>query len=159
MAFLFGGMILYARTSLICFIPTSRARRKDARSVVSVTFIFVAALLTALNVFDNIAKHAGAGTLVPITGFANAMVSPAIEFKTEGFVTGVGAKCSSLPARSSFMVFPPLFCTVLFYTSSAYFNRRRASLPKDKERIHFSFFKSPPSSLCRRCRKKERKAR
>ena len=48
--------------------------------------------MTGLNVYDNIAKHAGAGTLVPITGFANAMASPAIEFKTEGFVLGVGAK-------------------------------------------------------------------
>ena len=54
--------------------------------------ILLAAILTACKVFDNIAKHAGAGTLVPITGFANAVVAPAIEFKTEGYVLGVGAK-------------------------------------------------------------------
>ena len=56
------------------------------------TLIFAAALLTGLRLFDKIAKHAGAGTLVPITGFANAVVSPAIEFKQEGFILGVGAK-------------------------------------------------------------------
>ena len=60
--------------------------------LVPVTLIFFAALLTGFKVFDNIAKHAGAGTLVPITGFANAVVSPAIEFKREGWVLGLGAK-------------------------------------------------------------------
>ena len=92
MAFLFGGMICTLGQALFALYQQAGLDEKDARSVVSVTLIFIAALLTALNVFDNIAKHAGAGTLVPITGFANAMVSPAIEFKTEGFVTGVGAK-------------------------------------------------------------------
>lgn len=62
------------------------------KMLVPVSLIFLAALLTGLKVFDNIAKFAGAGTLVPITGFANAVVSPAIEFKSEGFVLGVGAK-------------------------------------------------------------------
>lgn len=56
------------------------------------TLVFIAALLTGLKLFDKIAKHAGAGTLVPITGFANAIVSPAIEFKSEGQVLGLGAK-------------------------------------------------------------------
>ena len=56
------------------------------------TLIFLAVLLTALGVFDKIAKFAGAGTLVPITGFANSMSAAAIEFKTEGFIAGVGAK-------------------------------------------------------------------
>jgi stage V sporulation protein AC len=58
----------------------------------SVTLIFEAAILTGFGIFDKIAKRAGAGTLVPITGFANAVVSPAIEFKREGFILGVGAK-------------------------------------------------------------------
>ncbi len=62
------------------------------KMLVPVSLIFLAALLTGLKVFDNIAKFAGAGTLVPITGFANAVVSPAIEFKNEGFILGVGAK-------------------------------------------------------------------
>ncbi len=66
------------------------------KMLVPVTLIFIAALLTGLKVFDNIAKVAGAGTLVPITGFANAVVSPSIEFKKEGFVLGVGAKMFSI---------------------------------------------------------------
>ena len=66
--------------------------RDDAGTGVSVTLILVSALLTGLGCFDQLAKHAGAGTLVPITGFANAMVSPALEFKSEGLVTGTAAK-------------------------------------------------------------------
>ena len=62
------------------------------KMLVPVTLIFIAALLTGIGVFDKIARHAGAGTLVPITGFANAVVSPAIEFKNEGYILGVGAK-------------------------------------------------------------------
>ena len=65
--------------------------QKQVKMAVPVTLIFLAALLTGLKLFDKIAKRAGAGTLVPITGFANAVVSPAIEFKSEGFVLGVGA--------------------------------------------------------------------
>ena len=65
---------------------------ENVKALVPVTLIFLAALLTGLNVFDNIAKYAGAGTLVPITGFANAVVSPALDTKAEGFILGVGAK-------------------------------------------------------------------
>ena len=64
----------------------------QARVGVSISLIFLSALLTTLGLYDNLAKHAGAGMLVPITGFANSMVSPALEFKSEGFVTGLGAK-------------------------------------------------------------------
>ena len=64
----------------------------QAGTAVSITLVFIAALLTGLGLFDNLAKRAGAGTLVPITGFANAMVSPALEFRSEGLITGVGAK-------------------------------------------------------------------
>ncbi len=66
------------------------------KMLVPSTLIFIAALLTGFRIFDNIAKHAGAGTLVPITGFSNAVVSPAIEFKNEGYVMGVGAKIFSI---------------------------------------------------------------
>lgn len=66
--------------------------QKEARLVGSIALIFLSILLTGLNVYDNIAKHAGAGTLVPITGFANAVAAPAIEFKTEGLVLGLAAK-------------------------------------------------------------------
>ena len=65
---------------------------KVVKMAVPVSIIFIAALLTGLGVFDKIARKAGAGTLVPITGFANAVVSPAIEFKNEGYILGVGAK-------------------------------------------------------------------
>ena len=64
---------------------------KVVKGLVPCTLIFIAALLTGLKFFHKIAKHAGAGTLVPITGFSNAMVSPAIEFKNEGWVLGLGA--------------------------------------------------------------------
>ena len=64
----------------------------QAGAAVSITLILAAALLTGLGYFDKLAKHAGAGTLVPITGFANAMVSPALEFKSEGLITGTAAK-------------------------------------------------------------------
>ena len=65
---------------------------KDARCFTSISLIFLSALFTALSWYDNIAKFAGAGSLVPITGFANSVVSPAIEFKSEGHITGIGAK-------------------------------------------------------------------
>ena len=65
---------------------------KDARTLVSITLILLSAVLTAFGVYDNIAKFGGAGTLVPITGFANSMVSPAIEFKAEGYIIGLGGK-------------------------------------------------------------------
>ena len=64
----------------------------NARAWTSITLIFIGVLLTALKVYDSIAKHAGAGTLVPITGFANSVASPAIEFKSEGYILGLGAK-------------------------------------------------------------------
>ena len=65
---------------------------KNARAAVSITLIGIAALLTAFKVYDNIAKIAGAGTLVPITGFSNSVVSPAMEFKSEGYILGLSAK-------------------------------------------------------------------
>lgn len=69
---------------------------KSVKTAVPVTLIFIASLLTGIGIFDKIAKHAGAGTIVPITGFSNAVTSPAIEFKSEGFVLGVGAKMFSI---------------------------------------------------------------
>ena len=66
--------------------------QEQAGTAVSVTLVLAAALLTGLGLFDKVAKRAGAGTLVPITGFANAMVSPALEFKSEGLITGTAAK-------------------------------------------------------------------
>ena len=91
-AFLVGGLICVLGQGihdLALLIPLSD---RDASTVSSITLIFLTALLTGLGVFDQIASFAGAGTVVPITGFANSVVSPAMEYRPEGFVLGVGAK-------------------------------------------------------------------
>ena len=95
-AFLVGGLLCAAGEIVILLIGNAGLEEKDARLAGSLSLIFLSVLLTGLNVYDNIAKHAGAGTLVPITGFANSMASPAMEFKSEGFVLGVGAKMFSI---------------------------------------------------------------
>ncbi|MBQ4119461.1 MAG: stage V sporulation protein AC [Clostridia bacterium] len=92
-AFLVGGLICTLGQLLLELYSTCLALDEErAKVLVTVSLIYLSALLTALKLFSKIAKFAGAGTLVPITGFANAVVSPAIEFKAEGFVLGVGAK-------------------------------------------------------------------
>ncbi len=92
LAFFVGGSICTLGQILGNIYKATGLTEEIAKPLVSMTLIFLAVFLTALGVFDRIAKFAGAGTLVPITGFANAVASPAIEFKTEGFVLGVGAK-------------------------------------------------------------------
>ena len=91
-AFLTGGGICTLGQVLVNLYQTLGLNKDDAGAAASMTLIFLAALLTGLGWFDDLAKRAGAGTLVPITGFANAMVSPALEFKSEGLVTGSTAK-------------------------------------------------------------------
>ena len=91
-AFVIGGLICTVGQGLLNLYKKAGLTVEDAGSAVSMTLIFAAALLTGLGLFDKLAKRAGAGTLVPITGFANAMVPPALEFKSEGFITGTGAK-------------------------------------------------------------------
>ena len=91
-AFLVGGAICTAGQGLSNLYQSWGLDKERAGTAVSVTLILAAALLTGLGLFDKLAKHAGAGTLVPITGFANAVVSPALEFKSEGLVTGTAAK-------------------------------------------------------------------
>lgn len=91
-AYLVGGFICVIGQLLTEVYTYLELDEKVVKMAVPVSIIFIAALLTGLKLFDKIAKRAGAGTLVPITGFANAVVSPAIEFKTEGFVLGLGAK-------------------------------------------------------------------
>mgnify|MGYP004572799203 FL=1 len=96
MAFLFGGGLCLLAELIFEWGRLGGMEEKAARGLCSVSLIFLSVLLTGLQVYDNIAKIAGAGTLVPITGFANAMASPAVEFKTEGFVLGMGAKLFSI---------------------------------------------------------------
>ncbi|MBR2387681.1 MAG: stage V sporulation protein AC [Clostridia bacterium] len=92
-AFLIGGTIcLIGQGLLDVYTRLCNLEKEDASALVSVTLIFAAIFLTAIGVFDRIAKHAGAGTLVPITGFANAVASPAIDAHSEGLILGVGAK-------------------------------------------------------------------
>ena len=92
-AFLIGGTIcMLGQGLLILFRDAIGIGEKDAGTLTSVTLIFIAAVLSGLGWFEKIAKHAGGGTLVPITGFANAVVSPAIDSKSEGLILGVGAK-------------------------------------------------------------------
>lgn len=91
-AFFVGGLICVIGQALFDFFRYLGLEEALASSATSMTLIAVAALLTGIGVFDNIAKHAGAGTLVPITGFANAMVAPALEFKSEGVITGTAVR-------------------------------------------------------------------
>lgn len=91
-AFLVGGGICALGQGLLDFYKSRGLGVEAAGTAVSVTLIFATALLTGVGVFDLLAKRAGAGTLVPITGFANAVVSPALEFKQEGLVTGTAVK-------------------------------------------------------------------
>lgn len=91
-AFCVGGLICaFGELLCQCYISFG-ANEKTASTLVSCSLIFIAALLTGLKLFQKIAKRAGAGVLIPITGFSNAVVSPAIEFKNEGIVLGIGAK-------------------------------------------------------------------
>lgn len=91
-AFWVGGSLCLAGQLLRALYRAWGAGPEAAGAWVSMTLVFAAALATGLGVFDRIARYAGAGTLLPITGFANSVVSPAIDTKSEGFVLGVGAK-------------------------------------------------------------------
>lgn len=91
-AFLIGGTICAFAEGLFHLYLWLSLPEETVKTLVPVTLIFLAALLTGLGVFDDIARFAGAGTLVPITGFSNAMCSPAIDDKSEGLIMGVGAK-------------------------------------------------------------------
>ena len=92
-AFLVGGLICSIGQALTdIYTKLCGMEKQDAGTLTAATLVLAAAILTGLGVFDRIAKFAGAGTLVPITGFANAVVSPAIDSKSEGLILGVGAK-------------------------------------------------------------------
>ena len=91
-AFWIGGLICTVGQIFLNGYTALGLDEKMAGTAASMSLVVLSALLTGLSLYDNIAKYAGAGTLVPITGFANAISAPAIEFKTEGFILGVGAK-------------------------------------------------------------------
>ena len=92
LAFLVGGLICTLGQLIMNGYMALSLSKDDAGTATSMTLVVLSALFTGLSLYDNLAKHAGAGTLVPITGFANAIAAPSVEFKTEGFILGVGAK-------------------------------------------------------------------
>jgi stage V sporulation protein AC len=92
LAWLSGGLICVAGQGLIEWYKALGMANAQSATVAAMTLVVIAAFLTAIRVYDRIAKWAGAGTIVPITGFANAMVAPAMEFKTEGHVAGMASK-------------------------------------------------------------------
>lgn len=92
MAFVIGGAICVVGQVILEMWKKLGLSQEDAGTATSCTLIFLSALLTGLNLYNKIGRFGGAGTLVPITGFANSVVSPAIDFKSEGFVTGMAAK-------------------------------------------------------------------
>ncbi|ADL08020.1 stage V sporulation protein AC [Thermosediminibacter oceani] len=93
MAFLVGGLICAIGQGILnLYVSLGLERTKEAAAATSVTLIFLGAFLTGLGIYDRIGKNAGAGSIVPITGFANSIVAPAMEFKREGYVFGVAAK-------------------------------------------------------------------
>ena len=91
-AFLVGGAICTVGQFFSNWYTSMDMGKDAASTATSVTMIFLGALLTALNLYDNIAKFGGAGTIIPISGFANSIVSPAMEFKSEGLILGLAAK-------------------------------------------------------------------
>ena len=91
-AFFVGGLICMIGQIIFEICSIRGIPESNCYTIVSISLIFLSASLTALNVFNKLGKFAGAGTLIPITGFANSIVSPAIEYKSEGYVMGVGAK-------------------------------------------------------------------
>ena len=91
-AFCIGGLICALGQVFMELYTRWGMEKQDASTAASMTLVALSALLTGLSLYDDIAKHAGAGTLVPITGFANAIAAPAVEYRTEGMILGVGAK-------------------------------------------------------------------
>lgn len=91
-AFVIGGLICVIGQALTDFYSYLGFDDRTSAAWCTVTLVFLSALLTGLGVYEKIAKHGEAGTLVPVTGFANAVASPAVEFKSEGFILGLGAK-------------------------------------------------------------------
>lgn len=91
-AFWIGGLICTVGQVFMNWYASMGLEKTEAGTAASMSLVVLSALLTGLSLYDDIAKHAGAGTLVPITGFANSIAAPAVEFKTEGWILGLGAK-------------------------------------------------------------------
>ena len=118
-AFLIGGGICLIGQAFLNLYKYLGMNKEDASTLVTVTMIFIGALLTGLNIYPKIAKHGGAGTLVPVTGFSNAVSAPALEAKTEGYVLGVGAKIFTIAGPVIlFGTLASVVCGILYYIST-----------------------------------------
>ncbi len=115
-AFLVGGAICAIGQGFISLYKYWGLDKETASTLATVTLIFLSALFTGLNLYPKLAKYAGAGTLVPVTGFANAVTSPAIEARTEGFVLGVGAKIFTIAGPVIlFGTLSSMICGIIYY--------------------------------------------
>lgn len=115
-AFIVGGLICIIGQLINNFFLSRGVSKETASVLTSITLIFIGSLLTGLNIYDDIAKIAGGGTIVPITGFANSIVSSAMEFKSEGFVMGLGAKIFTIAGPVIvFGVISSVVCGFLYY--------------------------------------------
>lgn len=115
-AFCIGGLICTVGQVFLNLYKYLGADKETASVLVTITMIFLGALLTGLNIYPKIAKHGGAGTLVPVTGFANAVCAPALEAKTEGYVLGVGAKIFTIAGPVIlFGTLSSVICGILYY--------------------------------------------
>ena len=115
-AFWVGGLICSIGQIIFDFCKYKGFEDTACSTIVSITLIGLAALLTGLNIFNKIGKFAGAGSLVPITGFANSIVSPAMEYKSEGYIMGVGGKMFTV-ARPSTCIWYFYFCNCRNYSN------------------------------------------
>ena len=115
-AFFIGGVICAVGQGFLEAYKALGIAEDNAYTLVTVTLVFIGAMLTGLNIYPKIAKHGGAGTLVPVTGFANAVTAPAIEAKTEGYVTGVGTKIFTIAGPVIlFGTLASVICGILYY--------------------------------------------
>ena len=115
LAFIIGGLICLIGQFIGIYLGKLGFDKETSATLTSIILIFIGALLTGLNVYDDIAKYGGAGTIVPITGFANAIVSSAMEFKTEGFIMGLGAKMFTIAGPVIvFGVISSVICGVIY---------------------------------------------
>lgn len=116
LAFIVGGIICLIGQFIGIYLGNIGFNKETSATLTSIILIFIGALLTGLNVYDDIAKYGGAGTIVPITGFANSIVSSAMEFKTEGFIMGLGAKMFTIAGPVIvFGVISSVICGVIYY--------------------------------------------
>lgn len=115
-AFLIGGIICTIGQGFLNLYKYLGLDKETASTCVSITLVFIGALLTGLNIYPKIAKHGGAGTLVPITGFSNAVSAPALEAKTEGYVLGVGAKIFTIAGPVIlFGTLSSIICGIIYF--------------------------------------------